>query len=207
MPKNTAAGERTARIRLGVAASACVATALTLLVAGCGEGGGASPWAEGSAGSSRSLSPSPAASATAATAPTDELTEPTDADTEFDDDTSLYDPYPDDTDSFYDDYTWDSGLYPTLPNASPYQADTCFDGPHITSTTPIDVYDMNEVSCSSSDAHYKVVKTILDSTDLDACNDVDDAEYAFSESDTDEYGVTTWNAVYCLVGLGSYAAD
>ena len=54
---------------------------------------------------------------------------------------------------------------------------------------------------------FQVVKTILDSSDLDACDDVDDAEYAFSESDTDGYGVTSWSAVYCLVGLGSYAAE
>jgi hypothetical protein len=64
---------------------------------------------------------------------------------------------------------------------------------------------MNEVDCSASDADYKVIKTITGSTDLNDCNDVDDAQYAFSEDDTDEYGVTVWSAVYCLVGLGSYA--
>lgn len=205
---NTAAGERALRIRRGVAASTFAAAALTLVVAGCG-GGGVSPAAGASPGRSSAASAS-------STATDDELTEPTDVDTEFDDETYL-----DDTDSYYDDETYDddtyddpygedtydSGLYPTLPNSTPYATDTCFNGPHITSTTAIDVYDMNEVDCSSSDAHYKVVKTILDSSDLDACDDVDDAEYAFSESDTDGYGVTSWSAVYCLVGLGSYAVE
>ena len=184
---------------------------------GCSAGsGGSSPWA-GGGGVADTSSASPSASG--------DLIEPTDADTEFDDETSPYDTYsyddddtedPYDTDDPYDTYDpYDTddpyddggGLYPTLPNATPYAADTCFNGPRITSTTPIDVYNMDEVSCSASDAHYKVVKTILESTDLDDCEDVDNAEYAFSETDTDGYGVTTWSAVYCLKGLGSYAVD
>lgn len=39
------------------------------------------------------------------------------------------------------------------------------------------------------------------------CDDVDGSQYAFSEEDTDGYGGTTWEATYCLVGLGSYSAD
>jgi len=66
---------------------------------------------------------------------------------------------------------------------------------------------MNEVDCDSSDAHYKVVQTFLETTDLDKCDDVDDAQYAFSEEDSDGYGITSWEAVYCLVGLGKYSAD
>jgi hypothetical protein len=66
---------------------------------------------------------------------------------------------------------------------------------------------MNEVDCGSSDAHYQVIQTFLESTDLSKCQDVDNSQYAFSEQDTDGYGNTTWEAVYCLIGLGSYAAN
>jgi hypothetical protein len=205
MPRK-AAGEhalRTARIPYIVAASTFAAATLAL-AAGCSGGSvGSGPLAccadtGQSVASSTSASPSPVASPSAA------------ATTPADDDTTD----PDDSDTF--DFSFSPGGYPTidptlllpsfsLPNDSPYGDGTCFQGPKLTSTTPIDVNNMNEVDCSASDADYKVIKTITDSTDLNDCNNVDDAQYAFSEDDTDGYGVTLWSAVYCLVGLGSYA--
>jgi hypothetical protein len=207
MPRK-AAGEhalRTARIPYIVAASTFAAATLAL-AAGCSGGSvGSGPFAccadtaSASVAPSASASPSPVASPSAAatTAPAD-------------DDTTD----PDDSDTF--DFSFSPGGYPSidpslllpsfsLPNDSPYGDGTCFQGPKLTSTTPIDVNNMNEVDCSASDADYKVIKTITGSTDLNDCNNVDDAQYAFSEDDTDGYGVTLWSAVYCLVGLGSYA--
>ena len=210
MPRK-AAGEhalRTARITYIVAASAFAAATLAL-AAGCSGGSvGSGPFAccadtaSAPVTSSTSASPSPVASPSA----TANATTATPAD----DDTTD----PDDSDTF--DFSFSPGDYPTLdpslllptfslPNDSPYGDGTCFQGPKLTSTTPIDVNNMNEVDCSASDADYKVIKTITGSTDLNDCNDVDDAQYAFSEDDTDGYGVTLWSAVYCLVGLGSYA--
>jgi hypothetical protein len=212
MPRK-AAGEhalRTVRIPHILAASTFAAATLAL-AAGC-TGGSGSPIAFGGgiasttpAVSSTSASPSPVASPSAS----DALTEPPATATPADDDATD----PDDSDTF--DFSFSPGGYPTidpslvlptfdLPNDSPYDDGTCFQGPKLTSTTPIDVNNMNEVDCSASDADYKVVKTITGTTDLNDCNNVSDAQYAFSEDDTD-YGVTLWSAVYCLVGLGSYA--
>jgi hypothetical protein len=203
MPRK-AAGEhalRTVRIPYIVAAST-FAAAMLALAAGCSGGSvGSGPFAccADTGQPSASASPSPVASPSAAATATP-----------ADDDTTD----PDDSDTF--DFSFSPGGYPTidpslllptfsLPNDSPYGDGTCFQGPKLTSTTPIDVNNMNEVDCSASDADYKVIKTITDSTDLNDCNDVDDAQYAFSEDDTDGYGVTLWSAVYCLIGLGSYA--
>ena len=204
MPRK-AAGERALRISRITAASTFAAATLAL-AAGCagGSGGGNSPIAccaytggptpAGSTGPAPSPSPNGQLTEPAATGDGDEGTDTAEPLFTFSYSPSLpaIDP---------------SLLLPSvsLPNDSPYGDGTCFDGPKLTSTTPITVNNMDEVACSSSDAHYKVVKTILDSTDLDDCNDVSNAQYAFSESDTDGYGVTTWTAVYCLVGLGSYA--
>jgi hypothetical protein len=209
MPRK-AAGEHAVRIRRIVAASTFAAAVLAL-AAGC-SGGGGSPVALGGptatpAASSPSAAPSPAASPS----PNGELTEPP-ATTSTDDDDDPTNP--DDSGTF--DFSFSPGDYPTidpslllptfsLPNDTPYGDGTCFQGPKLTSTTPIDVNNMDEVDCSSSDADYKVIKTITGSTDLNDCNNVSDAEYAFSEQDTDGYGDTVWTAVYCLVGLGSYA--
>lgn len=63
---------------------------------------------------------------------------------------------------------------------------------------------MDEVSCSASDAHYKVIESIPGTSDMDRCNSNPKTQYAFSY----RYmrGATVLNQyVYCLVGLGSYA--
>ena len=181
-----AAGERTHRISRTIAAST-VAAVVGLAVVGCGTDDNGSP-----------VYP-------ATDTPTDTYTyvepvdtytytEPTDTDT-------YTDTEPTDTDTYTYTEPTDTS---TLPNSSPYLSGTCFNGPYITSTTPIDPGNMTEVDCNSSDAHYEDVQTFLDTTDLNQCNSVSNAQYAFSEQDT--YGdETTWEAVYCLVGLGSYA--
>lgn len=188
MPKK-AAGERTLRIGTMIAAPTFAAV-FALAAAGCSSSGGTSPIAD------------PTYSPYAAPTTSDVVPSPTETyyDTSTYSDTSTYA----DTSTYGDTSTY-ANSYPTLPNSSPYATNTCFNGPYITSTTAINVDNMNEVDCSSSDAHYQVVKTILSSTDLNDCNNVDNAQYAFSEQDTDGYGVTTWSAVYCLIGLGSYA--
>lgn len=203
MPRK-AAGERALRIARTVAAATLAAAGLAL-VAGCGAGDG-SPIAFGAG--SGATTPAASAGPTASPSPNGELTEPAATTATADDDATL----PDDTGSF--DFSFDPSyepsidpglLLPTLPNDSPYGDGTCFEGPKVTSTTPIDVSNMDEVDCSSSDADYKVVQTILDTTDLNKCDNVSDAQYAFSESDSDGYGDPLWSAVYCLAGLGSYA--
>ena len=219
MPRK-AAGERALRIsqtnrirRISrIAAASTFAAATLALAAGCSGGSGGAPVAccAYSGGTTPAASSGASASPAASPSPNGELTEPpataTAADTGDDTDTAAplftfsYSPsYPTIDPSF---------LMPTfdLPNDTPYGDGTCFYGPKLTSTTPITVNNMDEVDCSASDADYKVVKTILDSTDLNGCNNVTDAQYAFSESDTDGYGVTLWSAVYCLEGLGSFAA-
>ena len=211
MPRK-AAGEHALRtVRLSrIAAASTFAGATLALAAGCSAGSGIPTACCAYTGSpivaSTGISPSPVPSPS----PNGELTEPPATATTDDDETT-----PDDLGSFDLTFSY-SPSFPTidpslllpsiaLPNDSPYGDGTCFQGPKLTSTTPIDVNNMDEVDCSASDADYKVIKTITGTTDLNDCNNVSDAQYAFSEQDTGVYGVTLWSAVYCLVGLGSYA--
>ncbi|MDF3288103.1 LppU/SCO3897 family protein [Streptomyces silvisoli] len=92
----------------------------------------------------------------------------------------------------------------STPTASPYRTGTCLNGTLPDSTTAQEVNDVSEVDCSSSDAHYRVIQTFYETTDLSRCDSNPGTQYAFSDKETwggsviDEY-------VYCLVGLGSYA--
>ncbi|MFD9415886.1 hypothetical protein ACFWC9_14440 [Streptomyces goshikiensis] len=61
-----------------------------------------------------------------------------------------------------------------------------------------------EVSCSASDAHYKVIQSIPLTSDLNRCNDNPKTQCAFSYRYT-RGGVPLNEYVYCLVGIGSYA--
>ncbi|MEU7728484.1 hypothetical protein AB0B78_25105 [Streptomyces sp. NPDC040724] len=90
------------------------------------------------------------------------------------------------------------------PEPSPFDRGTCLNGQLPDSTTPQSVSGVDEVSCSASDAHYKVIESIPGTSDMDRCNSNPRTQYAFSY----RYmrGAIVLNQyVYCLVGLGSYA--
>ncbi|ANP48751.1 hypothetical protein J2Z21_007093 [Streptomyces griseochromogenes] len=87
---------------------------------------------------------------------------------------------------------------------SPFTSGTCLNGTLPTSTTAQEVSGVEEVSCSASDAHYKVIETIPFSTDMSRCNSNPRTQYAFSYRYTLN-GAAVNEYVYCLVGLGSYA--
>ncbi|MFI9203182.1 hypothetical protein [Streptomyces sp. NPDC053048] len=93
---------------------------------------------------------------------------------------------------------------PTEAAPSPYTTGTCLNGTLPDSTTPTSVSNVDVVSCSASDAHYKVIQTFYGTTDLSRCRDNSDTQYSFS-SRTTMGGQTINSYVYCLVGLGSYA--
>ncbi|MEU9086629.1 hypothetical protein [Streptomyces sp. NPDC048357] len=90
------------------------------------------------------------------------------------------------------------------PEPSPFDRGTCLNGQLPDSTTPTTVTGVDEVSCSASDAHYKVIESIPGTSDMDRCNSNPKTQYAFSYRYT--RGATVLNQyVYCLIGLGSYA--
>ncbi|MFC9927072.1 hypothetical protein [Streptomyces sp. NPDC127190] len=107
------------------------------------------------------------------------------------------DPYPSDP------YSSDPYSSPT-PEPSPYTSGTCLNGTLPDSTTAQSVSGVDEVSCSASDAHYKVIETIPLTSDMSRCNANPRTQYAFSSRYTLN-GATVNEYVYCLVGLGSYA--
>ncbi|MFF8280378.1 hypothetical protein ACF05T_30530 [Streptomyces lateritius] len=92
----------------------------------------------------------------------------------------------------------------TEPPPDPYTAGTCLNGTLPDSTTAQRVSDVEEVSCSASDAHYRVIQTIPLTSDLNRCRSNPKTQYAFSYRYTIN-GATINEYVYCLVGLGAYA--
>ncbi|WP_328620596.1 LppU/SCO3897 family protein [Streptomyces sp. NBC_00354] len=90
------------------------------------------------------------------------------------------------------------------PAPSPFDRGTCLNGTLPDSTTPTKVTGVEEVSCSASDAHYKVIESIPLTSELDRCNSNPKTQYAFSYRYS-RGGITINEYVYCLVGLGSYA--
>ncbi|MFG2985175.1 hypothetical protein ACGFYQ_28600 [Streptomyces sp. NPDC048258] len=90
------------------------------------------------------------------------------------------------------------------PEPTPYDRGTCLNGSLPDSTTAQRVDDVEEVSCSASDAHYRVIESIPMTSDMDRCNDNPKTQYAFSHRYTINGRVIN-EYVYCLVGLGSYA--
>ncbi|MEV8018889.1 hypothetical protein AB0O76_21625 [Streptomyces sp. NPDC086554] len=117
------------------------------------------------------------------------------------------DPYG--SDDPYDSAT-DPAATPTSPTTptseapTPYDSGTCLNGTLPNSETAQEVSDVDEVSCSASDAHYRVIESIPMTSDLSACNDNSQTQYAFSSRYTLN-GTTINEYVYCLVGIGSYA--
>ncbi|MER6319898.1 hypothetical protein ABT237_40060 [Streptomyces sp. NPDC001581] len=90
------------------------------------------------------------------------------------------------------------------PEPSPFDRGTCLNGQLPDSTTPKTVTGVDEVSCSASDAHYKVIESIPGTSDMQRCSSNPKTQYAFSYRYT--RGATVLNQyVYCLIGLGSYA--
>ncbi|MFB7171174.1 hypothetical protein ACFCYM_10175 [Streptomyces sp. NPDC056254] len=90
------------------------------------------------------------------------------------------------------------------PEPTPFDRGTCLNGQLPDSTTPRSVSGVEEVPCSASDAHYRVIESIPGTSDLNSCNDNPKTQYAFSY----RYmrGSLVLNQyVYCLVGIGSYA--
>ncbi|MEV6577419.1 hypothetical protein AB0M92_04535 [Streptomyces sp. NPDC051582] len=92
------------------------------------------------------------------------------------------------------------------PAPSPFDAGTCLNGQLPDSTTAQRVEDVDEVSCSASDAHYKVIQRFGFTSDLHSCDANSRTEYAFSYSYTLN-GTPINQYVYCLIGLGSYARN
>ncbi|MEU7295536.1 hypothetical protein AB0A76_20325 [Streptomyces exfoliatus] len=93
---------------------------------------------------------------------------------------------------------------PTEEEPDPYEKGTCLNGDLPNSETPQSVSGVDEVPCSASDAHYKVIQTFPFTSDMNRCNANPKTEYAFSHRYTMN-GTTINEYVYCLVGLGSYA--
>ncbi|MFE5871849.1 hypothetical protein ACFQ6V_24845 [Streptomyces roseifaciens] len=95
-------------------------------------------------------------------------------------------------------------LEPPAP-ARPHELGTCLDGESVPpSAGTVSVDPFRVVSCSSSKAHYRVVETFHGTRDRSKCKSVAESQYAYS-SWSSRGGHTLWEAVYCLVGLGSYA--
>lgn len=86
----------------------------------------------------------------------------------------------------------------------PYTKGTCLNGTLPDSTTAQSVSGVEEVSCSASDAHYRVIQTFPLTSDLNSCNSNPQTQYAFSHRYTIN-GATINEYVYCLIGLGAYA--
>ncbi|MEV7729020.1 hypothetical protein AB0P15_30420 [Streptomyces sp. NPDC087917] len=95
-------------------------------------------------------------------------------------------------------------LDPTTPAPSPFDKGTCLNGQLPDSEVAQRVDNVEEVSCSASDAHYRVIESIPGTSDMSRCENNSRTEYAFSYKYT--LGSTVLNEyVYCLVGLGSYS--
>ncbi|MFF2728434.1 hypothetical protein ACFVS9_11095 [Streptomyces sp. NPDC058008] len=118
---------------------------------------------------------------------TDEPDDPGDADTDAGTDADAEDPY--DTEEEAPD---------------PYESGTCLNGTLPDSTTAQEVSGVEEVSCSASDAHYQVIRTVPFTSDLSRCDSDSRTQYAFSYRYTLN-GATLNEYVYCLTGIGPYA--
>ncbi|MEU1819392.1 hypothetical protein ABZ543_30055 [Streptomyces roseifaciens] len=95
-------------------------------------------------------------------------------------------------------------LEPPAP-ARPHDLGTCLDGESVPpSAGTVSVDPFRVVSCSSPKANYRVVETFHGTRDRSKCKSVAESQYAYS-SWSSRGGHTLWEAVYCLVGLGSYA--
>lgn len=99
-------------------------------------------------------------------------------------------------------------LPPLVPSVAPtnqvFDAGTCLNGQLPDSTVAVSVSDVNEVPCTSADAHYRVIQNFPGTTDLNVCNSNPRTQYAFS-SELDMNGLPTDQYVYCLVGIGKYS--
>jgi hypothetical protein len=80
---------------------------------------------------------------------------------------------------------------------------SCLSGTLPDSTTARSVSGIKAVSCSSSDAHYKVVNSFSSTTDMTRCQSVPNSQYAFTETTT--LNGFSSEILYCVAGLGSYA--
>ncbi|MFD8980458.1 hypothetical protein [Streptomyces sp. NPDC059564] len=111
-------------------------------------------------------------------------------------------------------YTYSPTTKPTLPSLpdptptraapTPFDKGTCLNGQLPDSETAQSVSNVDEVSCSASDAHYKVIQRFPFSSDMEQCKSNPDTEYAFSYRYTINGSVIN-QYVYCLIGLGSYS--
>ncbi|MFD0269954.1 hypothetical protein ACFVGY_25845 [Streptomyces sp. NPDC127106] len=90
------------------------------------------------------------------------------------------------------------------PEPSPYDEGTCLNGTLPDSTTATRVNNVDEVPCSASDAHYRVIQRFSFTSDMNRCDANPKTQYAFSHRYT-RNGVPINEYVYCLVGIGSYA--
>ncbi|MEY9943355.1 hypothetical protein [Kitasatospora sp. GAS1066B] len=91
------------------------------------------------------------------------------------------------------------------PSSAPtFAVHDCLSGTLPDSTTAQSVDGVDVISCSSANAHYKVIQSFFGTTDLSKCQDNPDSQYSFSE-ETTYGGATISSEVYCVVGLGSYA--
>ncbi|WKV73451.1 hypothetical protein AW27_019135 [Streptomyces sp. PCS3-D2] len=90
------------------------------------------------------------------------------------------------------------------PEPTPFDRGTCLNGQLPDSTTPRSVSGVEEVPCSASDAHYRVIESIPGTSDLDRCSGNPRTQYAFSYRYL-RGSIVLNQYVYCLVGIGSYA--
>lgn len=90
------------------------------------------------------------------------------------------------------------------PTSDVFATGTCLTGTIPNSRVAVPAYGVTEVSCKSKKAHYKVIKAIYGTSDMNRCNTVRRTQYAFSKTRT-RNGVPISRYVYCLIGLGKYA--
>ncbi|MFJ3878484.1 hypothetical protein ACIPW5_13600 [Streptomyces sp. NPDC090077] len=120
-----------------------------------------------------------------------------------------YTPYtpPTYTPPTYTPPTYDAAPAPaptTEAAPSPFQTGTCLNGQLPDSTTAQTVYGVKEVSCSATDAHYRVIQRFPGTSDMSRCDANPRTEYGFSYQYTLNGSVIN-QYVYCLVGIGSYS--
>ncbi|MEU9034650.1 hypothetical protein AB0D45_07010 [Streptomyces sp. NPDC048352] len=93
---------------------------------------------------------------------------------------------------------------PTTAAPRPFEAGTCLNGELPDSTTAQRVSNIDEVSCSADDAHYRVIQRFPGTSDMSRCDENSRTEYGFSYQYTINGSVVN-EYVYCLIGLGSYS--
>ncbi|MFF5704607.1 hypothetical protein ACFY7H_19195 [Streptomyces sp. NPDC012794] len=102
-----------------------------------------------------------------------------------------------------DEETSEPAPTPTTRAPRPFETGTCLNG-RLPDSTVAQSVDVDEVSCSAPDAHYRVIQRFPGTSDMSRCDENPRTEYGFSYQYTINGSVIN-EYVYCLVGIGSYS--